>query len=67
MIHRYGMHAGDETGAISCSLQLFSNGMPVNTRALISGVIQTLIGNTEQLGFTEVLDKGAVTYVATFR
>jgi hypothetical protein len=66
VISRYGMHADDETGVISCSLQLLSNGMPVNTRALISGVARTLTGNAQRLAFKEVLDKGAVTYVATF-
>ena len=66
IMSRYGLHAGDETGVISCSLQLLTNGMPVNTRALISGFAKTLTGNTERLGFKEVLDKGAVTYVATF-
>jgi hypothetical protein len=66
VIRRYGLHADDETGVISCSLQLSSNGMPVNARALVSGIARTLTGNTERLGFKEVLDKGAVTYVATF-
>jgi hypothetical protein len=66
VIGRYGLHAGDDTGVISCSLQLLSNGTPVNTRTLISGAARTLTGNTERLGFKEVLDQGAVTYVATF-
>lgn len=66
VMSRYGLHAGDDTGVISCSLQLLSNGMPVNTRALISGISRTLTGNAERLGFKEVLDEGAVTYVATF-
>lgn len=66
VIRRYGLHADDETGVISCSLQLLSNGMPVNTPALVSGSAKTLTGNMERLGFKEVLDQGAVTYVATF-
>jgi hypothetical protein len=57
---------GDETGVISCSLQVSSNGIPVNIRALISGAARTLTGNAQRLGFKEVLDQGAVTYVASF-
>jgi Domain of unknown function (DUF4426) len=40
--------------------------MPVNTRALISGVARTLTGTAKHLGFRELLDEGAVTYVAAF-
>jgi hypothetical protein len=66
VIRRYGLHADEATGVISCSLQLHSNGMPVNTRALISGTARTLTGDVERLGFKQVLDQGSVTYVATF-
>lgn len=66
VLRRYGLNAGDETGVISCSLQLLSNGNPVNIRASISGVGRTLTGNARRLGFKEVLDQGAVTYVASF-
>jgi len=66
VIQRYGLHAADETGIISCSLQLVTDDVPANTRALISGIARTLTGNAERLSFKEVLDQGAVSYVATF-
>lgn len=66
VISRYGLHADDETGIISCSLQVHTSGLPMNTRALIAGTATTLTGSTERLGFEEVLDQGVVSYVATF-
>lgn len=66
IVERYGVQANDETGVISCSLQVDHGGPPTNVAAQISGTVTTLTGQVSPVEFKEILEEGAVSYVGTF-
>lgn len=65
VLDRYGIPAGDDTAVLSCSLQVATE-PPTNIPARISAEIQSLSGPSEPLTFKQILDQGAVSYVAPF-
>ena len=65
IVRRYELSAGEDLAFISCSLQRATD-PPTNIPARISGRRTALTGATASLEFKEILDGGAVSYIAPF-
>lgn len=63
---RYGFPADENTGVISCSLQIVKDAITQNLSAEVSGTGTTLTGNLKPLGFREAVTDDALAYIATF-
>lgn len=63
VLRSYGFEADADRAILSCSLQV-TDDVPVNIPARISGTATALTGATSQLEFKEILEEGAVSYVA---
>jgi len=64
-VQRYSLSIGEDLAFISCSLQIDTE-PPSNIPARVSGIQTALTGATASLEFKEILEGGAVSYIAPF-
>lgn len=65
VVRRYNLSVGEDLAFISCSLQTQTE-PPSNMPARVSGIQTALTGATASLDFKEILEGGAVSYIAPF-
>jgi hypothetical protein len=65
VVRRYNLSVGEDLAFISCSLQIAAD-PPSNIPARVSGIQTALTGATASLDFKEILEEGAVSYIAPF-